>query len=104
MANATTEKEEIRKSHAKAQWNSGRGTQKGDATLGPFLVDIKEFEKTFGLSKSVWQKISKDAVHENLEPSLKVILGNNKDGFTRLWVVHDHMFEEMLEAWTEKYG
>ncbi|QMP84217.1 hypothetical protein HUN41_00088 [Streptomyces phage Coruscant] len=52
-----SEANEIKRDGGKAQKNSGRGKiQKGDATLGPFCYDIKEFTKSFGLSKNVWGK------------------------------------------------
>lgn len=93
---------EIKRSGAKAQKNSGRGwRQKGDAILGPFLVDFKESLKSFSLTRSVWAKIGTDAMKHRLEPALAVALGEAGNR-VRLWVVSDDMFQEMLEAWKEK--
>lgn len=102
LADNKSEAAEIKRFGGKAQKNSGRGAfHKGDATLGPFLVDVKEYEKTFGLSKNMWAKVSTDAIkHERMIPALNVVLGNT----LRLWVVEERMFMEMLEAWEEKYG
>lgn len=100
MADNKSELSEIQRFGGKPQKNSGRGwREKGDATLGPFLVDVKEYEKTFGLSRGMWAKVSTDAImHERMQPALNVVLG----GKLRLWVVEERMFMEMLEAWEEK--
>ncbi|AIW02587.1 Holliday junction resolvase [Streptomyces phage Jay2Jay] len=100
-----TELNEIKRDGATPQKNSGRGQfQKGDATLGPFCYDIKEFAKSFSVSIAVWGKICTDAFRSgNMVPALKLVLGTG-DRKTRVWVIGDEMFKEMLEAWEEKYG
>jgi hypothetical protein len=104
LATDKTEKQEIKRFGGVAQKNSGRGKHgKGDATLGPFTVDVKEFSKTFGLSRAVWSKVSADAAKNGNEPSLMVALGEGQ-GTLRLWVIQEDMFIEMYEAWEEKYG
>jgi len=99
------EKEEIKRDGGKPQKNSGRGKiQKGDAILEPFCYDIKEYEKSFSLSRSVWAKVCDDAFRSGRRhPALKIVLGlaGHK---VRLWVIEDGMFQEMREAWLEKYG
>lgn len=97
-----SEKSEIARDGAKAQKNSGRGKiQKGDATLGPFVYDIKEYPKSFNINTTFWSKICTDAFRSgNKEPALKIIMGETTK--VRLWVISDDMFHEMLEAWTEK--
>lgn len=104
MADKKSELTEIRKMGGKPQKNSGRGLyQKGDATLGPFVIDVKEYKKTFGLSRDMWGKVSTDASKHRKEPALMVCLGEGTVT-TRLWVIGDEMFHEMLTAWQEKYG
>ena len=99
-----TEKQEIKRDGGKPQKNSGRGKiQKGDATLGPFCYDIKEYKKSFSLSEDVWAKACSDAYKHASEPALKIVLGEPSRK-VRLWVVSDYMFKEMFEAWREKYG
>lgn len=84
--------------------NSGRGwIEKGDGRIGPFCIDYKEYAKSFGVSTIVWAKCTKDALTMRLEPALKLALGE-REPKTRLWVISDKMFHEMLEAWEEKYG
>lgn len=99
-----SEKNEIKRDGSKAQKNSGRGQyRKGDAILEPFCYDIKEYSKSFSVSKSVWAKVCMDAYKSgNREPALKLVLGEG-DEKTRLWVVSEMMFAEMLDAWKEKY-
>lgn len=96
-----TEASEAKRDGAILQPNSGRGSHaKGDAKLGPFLVDYKEYSKSFSISKDVWAKICTDAVLKGkLQPALKVVLGDNDGHKTRVWVIGDEMFHEMLSAW-----
>lgn len=99
-----TEASEAKRDGAKLQPNSGRGKhRKGDAVLGPFLIDIKEYSKSFSISVAVWSKICTDAVLKGRkQPALKLVLGPNDGHKTRVWVIGDGMFHEMLEAWEEK--
>lgn len=104
MADAKSELLEIKKMGGRPQKNSGRGLyQKGDAILSQFIVDVKEYAKSFSLSRNVWGKISTDAAKHRKEPALMICLGVGKDT-TRLWVIGDDMFMQMLEAYKEKYG
>ena len=100
-----SERDEVKRDGAKAQKNSGRGKHdKGDAVLEPFLIDYKEYEKSFAVNTTVWGKICTDAIRAGgYEPTLKIILGkdNNK---VRVYVISETMFNEMREAWLEKYG
>lgn len=104
MATDKTEKDEIKRFGGKPQKNSGRGKyQKGDAILDNLTVDVKEYKSTFGLSRSMWSKISTDAFKNGNEPALMVALGENAETI-RLWVIGDTLFKEMHGAWLEKYG
>jgi hypothetical protein len=104
MADAKSELAEIKKMGGKPQKNSGRGLyQKGDAVLSPFIVDVKEYKTSFGLSRNVWGKACSDAAKHRKEPALMVCLGEGKKT-TRLWVVGDEMFHQMLAAWEKEYG
>ena len=98
-----SEKKEVARIGARAQRNSGRGIlEKGDAVHEPFLIDIKEYAESFSVSRKVWAKISTDAfAAQQRVPALALVLGDKTK--LRLWVVSDEMFEEMREAWLEKY-
>lgn len=104
MADKLTEKREIARFGGQPQKNSGRGQhKKGDAILGPFTVDVKEYAKSYAISRTNWAKICTDAARNGNEPSLMLALGEGQQT-TRVWVVGDQMFKQMLEAWQEKYG
>jgi hypothetical protein len=48
-----SEESEAKRDGATLQPNSGRGKhKKGDAILGPYLIDYKEYAKSFGVSIS----------------------------------------------------
>ena len=101
-----TEKREIEIMGGRAQRNSGRGIlEKGDATLGPFLVDIKEYEESFSVSRTNWAKLQSDAFRaQQRQPLFWLSLGEKgNDTRLRVVVLTKDMFEEMYEAWKEKY-
>lgn len=78
MATDKTEQYELRRLGAVPQKNSGRGKHdKGDGILDDtWLVDVKEYGKTFGISQDVWAKVSTDAFRAGQkEPMLLVVLG-----------------------------
>lgn len=101
MADKKSELSEIKKLGAKPQKNSGRGRHdKGDAILDDlFMVDIKEYESTFGLSKEVWAKTCTDAYRAGgYEPMLGLVLGSGNK-VVRLAVISKEMFEAMKAAY-----
>ena len=106
MADAKSEKREVKRDGGRAQSNSGRGTHnKGDAILEPFCYDVKEYEKSYSISVDNWAKVCTDAFKSGRRvPALKLVLGSLTGKRTRVWVIGDDMFQEMLEAWKEKYG
>ncbi len=93
-----SERGEAKRDNAKLHKNSGRGTTKGDATWNQFVVDYKEFSKTFGLSKSVWAKAVTDALKAGRDksPAIKVILGEGNSKI-RLAVIEWELLEQLLE-------
>jgi hypothetical protein len=101
-----TEKSEAKRDGARLQRNSGRGIlEKGDATVGPFTIDYKEYDESFSVSRKVWAKAKLDAWKNKNMPALKLVLGSkDSPDKVRVWVIDDTMFHEMLEAWEEKYG
>ena len=99
-----SERIEINRDGGRPQPNSGRGThKKGDAKIGNFCYDVKEYSKSFSISRKVWAKCCSDAwSSDNSLPALKLVLGDTEK--VRLWVIGDKIFHEMREAWEEKYG
>ena len=79
--------------------NSGRGTVKGDATWFNFVLDVKETQKSFTLSKDVWSKACSDALsHREKDPMLLVVF----DGQTRLAVIELELLQQLLEQATQE--
>lgn len=99
MATAKSELNELSIYRAKPQKNSGRGRHdKGDGIIDDtWLIDIKEYEKSFGITQDVWAKTCTDAFRAGQkEPMLGVVLGsgNNK---TRLVVISRTAFQELCD-------
>ena len=87
--------------------NSGRGIWKGDGVWGPFLVDVKEYAKSFSVSRKVWAKLSTDSIQNHMkQPMLFLSLGDpeGKEQPVEVMVVGRQMGIEMKEAWEKVYG
>lgn len=98
-----SEEKEVKRDGATAQRNSGRGRHdKGDAILdGIFMVDYKEYARSFGISLDVWAKTCTDAFRAGgLEPMLKVILGSGGSKI-RLVIISETMFNDMKDAYLQ---
>jgi hypothetical protein len=91
-----TERGESRRIGATQHKNSGRNTKKGDATWYNFCVDFKEFGKSFTLNKEVWAKACTDAIKNNLDPAIIVVIGEGSSK-TRLAVIELDLLEQLLE-------
>jgi len=90
-----TEKNESKRIGAKQHKNSGRNTKKGDATWYNFTVDFKEVGKSFTINKDVWAKACTDAVKNNNDPAIIVILGEGNSK-VRLVITEVELMEDML--------
>jgi hypothetical protein len=91
-----TERGESRRIGATQHKNSGRNTKKGDATWYNFCVDFKEVGKSFTLNKEVWAKACTDAIKNNLDPAIIVVIGEGGSK-TRLAVIELDLLEQLLE-------
>ena len=91
-----TEKSESKRIGAKQHKNSGRNTHKGDATWKNFTVDFKEVVKSFTLNKDVWAKAVTDAIKNNNDPAIIVVIGegNNK---VRLAITELSLLEQFVD-------
>ncbi len=107
LATKQTELAELKRIGATPVKNSGRGMWKGDGILEPFLVDVKEYEESFSVSRANWAKLSTDSIQNGRrQPLFFLALGDKKKEQqpVRVFVVGERMFMEMLEAWEEKYN
>ena len=90
-----SEKNESKRIGAKQHKNSGRNTKKGDATWNNFTVDFKESSKSFTLNKDVWAKATTDAIRNNNDPAIVVVLGESGIK-TRLAIIELGILEDLL--------
>jgi len=94
-----SELQELKRIGARPQPNSGRGKHnKGDGVLDEkWIVDVKEYEKSYGLSVTSWGKVCTDASKSNFEPLLAVVLGSEGERRIRLMVQDQDDWLEMKE-------
>ncbi len=90
-----SERAESKRIKAKQHKNSGRNTKKGDATWHNFTVDFKEAEKSFTLNKDVWAKACTDAIKNNNDPAIVVIMGETQK--VRLAIIELEVLDQILE-------
>ena len=93
-----SERGEAKRIGAKLHKNSGRNQKKGDATWKNYIVDIKEYSKSFSLSQDVWAKVVTDQmkVDKTKSPALIIILGEGNKR-TRLAVIELSELERLME-------
>lgn len=109
MADLNSEHYELERVGARPVKNSGRGRfDKSDGIIyspmgDPILsVDVKEYGESFPLSLKSWAKVSTDAKTNHTEPTFKVVLGKEEPK-QRMMVVTERFFNELYEAWEQKY-
>jgi hypothetical protein len=91
-----SEKTESKRIGAKQHKNSGRNTQKGDASWRNFVIDFKEVGKSFTINKDVWAKATTDALKNGKDPAIVVVIG--EDGIkTRLAIIEMSILEQLTE-------
>lgn len=91
-----SELSESKRLGAKQHKNSGRNTQKGDASWKNFCVDFKEVSKSFTLNAGVWAKATTDAIKNHKDPMILVILGEGTKK-VRLAIIELDILEGMVE-------
>jgi outer membrane phospholipase A len=92
-----SEKSESKRIGAKQHKNSGRNTKKGDATWKNFTVDFKENKKSFTINQDIWAKATTDAIKNNNDPAIVVILGDGNKK-TRLAIIEFSILEQLIEV------
>ena len=91
-----SERGEAKRINARLQKNSGRGKiQKGDAVWHDYVLDFKEYDKSFSITQNVWGKITTDTLKTDRtkSPVISLILG----GKTRLAIIEWAEFERLVE-------
>jgi outer membrane phospholipase A len=90
-----TEKNESKRIGARQHKNSGRNTKKGDATWKNFTIDFKECSKSFTINKDVWAKAVTDAIKNNNDPAIMVILGDGNSKI-RLFITEMNLIQQII--------
>jgi hypothetical protein len=92
-----SERSELKRIGAKQHKNSGRNMMKADGNLDNYVVDVKEYSKSFSINQDVWAKIVTDTLRVDPEknPVLMVVLGETKK--VRLAIIEWNHFEELRE-------
>ena len=96
-----SEKSESKRIGAKQHKNSGRNTHKGDASWKGFTIDFKEVGKSFTLNKDVWAKVTTDAIKNNSDPAIVVVLGESGIK-TRLAIIEMDKLEQLTEEYNNE--
>jgi hypothetical protein len=98
-----SERSELKRIGAKPHKNSGRGMKKADGSLDRYVVDVKEYSKSFSVSQDVWAKIVTDTlkVDRSKSPVIMLVLGETKK--VRLAIIEWNEFEELREI-RERHG
>lgn len=96
-----SERSELKRIGAKQHKNSGRGIKKGDATWNNFTIDFKEVSKSFTLNQDVWAKAVTDAIKNNNDPAIIVVIGKDNKK-VRLAVLEFSILEELISLDSRK--
>ena len=92
-----SERSESKRIGAKQHKNSGRNTHKGDATWNNFTVDFKEVGKSFTLNQKVWAKAVTDAIKNNNDPAIIVVIGEGTNK-VRLAITELAILEQLTDG------
>ncbi len=93
-----TERGEAKRIGAKLQKNSGRGRiQKGDAVWHDYVVDFKEYEKSFSITQEVWAKAVTDCLKVDRKKSPAILLTLGSAHKIRLAIIELSELERLIE-------
>jgi hypothetical protein len=94
-----SERGEIKRIGAQGHKNSGRGMKKADASWKDFVVDIKEYSKSYSVSQDSWAKIVTDTlrVDRKKSPALMLVLGEGSRK-TRLAIIEWAELERLVDG------
>lgn len=92
-----SERGEAKKIGARLHKNSGRNNIKGDASWNNYILDFKEFSKSFSITQDVWAKVVTDTlkVDRSKSPAIYLSLGENHK--IRLAIIEWSEFERLVD-------
>lgn len=90
-----SERGEAKRIGAKLHKNSGRNVIKGDASWRNYVLDFKEFAKSFSITQETWAKVVTDClrVDKKKSPAICLVLA----GKTRLAIIEWSEFERLVD-------
>ena len=93
-----SERQELKRIDAKQHKNSGRGMVKADGSTDDFVIDVKEYSKSYSISQDSWAKIVSDTmkVDRKKDPALMIVLGEGNKK-VRLAIIEWEVFEQLRE-------
>jgi hypothetical protein len=93
-----SERQELKRIGAKQHKNSGRGMVKADGSTDDFVIDVKEYSKSYSVSQDSWAKIVSDTmkVDRKKDPALMIVLGEGNKK-VRLAIIEWEVFEQLRE-------
>jgi outer membrane phospholipase A len=92
-----SEKSESKRIGAKQHKNSGRNTQKGDASWENFVIDFKEYPNGIRIDKDMWAKAVTDAIRNGKDPAIVIVLGEGNQK-VRLAVIEFEILEQLIDG------
>lgn len=93
-----SERGEAKRIGARQHKNSGRNNVKGDASWHGYVLDFKEFSKSFSINKDVWAKVVTDTlkVDKSKSPAIALVLGDGQQK-VRLAIIEWSEFERLVD-------
>jgi hypothetical protein len=93
-----SERGELKRIGAKQHKNSGRGLIKADGSNEDFVIDVKEYSKSFAINQENWTKIVMDtmSVDRQKSPAIMLVLGQGNKK-VRLAIIEWEVFEQLRE-------
>jgi hypothetical protein len=93
-----SERGELKRIGAKQHKNSGRGMVKADGSNEDFVIDVKEYSKSFSINQDNWAKIVMDtmSVDRQKSPAIMLVLGKENKK-VRLAIIEWEVFEQLRE-------
>ena len=94
-----SERGELKRIGAKQHRNSGRGAVKADGSLEDFVIDVKEYSKSYSITQDSWSKIVSDTmkVDRKKDPALMVVLGEGNKKI-RLAIIEVDVLEQYMDG------
>lgn len=92
-----SERSESSRIGARQHKNSGRNTQKGDASWNNFVIDFKEYPNGIRIDKEMWAKATTDALKNGKDPAIVIVLGEGNQKI-RLAVIEMSILEQLVDG------